>query len=353
MVAKKSTAGLNWQQLPKIDLHRHFEGSIPLGFVLKHARNGAVPLPPELNQLASLLTIQPGDPKDPETFLAPFSQVRKIFQDEEIIRQAARAVIAAAAEEHIRYLELHLTPTALASASGAVPVQTVRWLCQAASEAATEHDLMVSFIVSLNRHESLSQAEQSVAAAVELQSEGVVAVDLAGNEADYSAEEFEPLLRQAKSAGLKISVHAGEWAGPESVAFAINQLEADRIVHGVRIMEREELVRQARDLRLPIAVCLTSNLQSGVVDRMDQHPLPMMIAAGLQITLGTDDPAISRTNLAQEFSLAVEHLGLSDDSLRGIVLAGSQAAFLERKERQQLEADFQRWLGLAPELPSD
>ncbi len=190
-----------------------------------------------------------------------------------------------------------------------------------------------------------------MAAAVELAELGVVAVDLAGDEANYDAEPFVPLLAQARSAGLKVSVHAGEWAGPESVGFAMNQIKADRIVHGVRIMEREELVRQARELRLPFAVCLTSNLQSGVVERLDQHPLPFMIAAGLQVNLGTDDPVISGTNLVNEFRLASKHLSLSDDSLRGLILAGSQAAFLEPKERSELEANFQRWLGLAPGSP--
>jgi adenosine deaminase len=282
--------------------------------------------------------------------LSPFPHIRQIFQDEEVLRLVAASVVKAAAEDNVRYLELHLTPSALASSSGHRAVEVTDWVCQAARQAAEERAITVKFIVSLNRHESLARAEESVQAAVDLSDLGIVAVDLAGDEAGHGAEGFLPLLKQAKEDGLAVSVHAGEWDGPRSVAYALENLQVDRIIHGVRIMEDPELVRVARERRLPFAVCLTSNFQSGVVHSLEAHPLPMMLAAGLQVSLGTDDPSVSQTTLTQEYQLAEKHLDLGFDSMRGMMLAGAQAAFAPEKERRLLETKFQEWLGLAPNV---
>jgi adenosine deaminase len=337
-----------WQSLPKIDLHRHLEGSIPFDLAYKLAKAGRVPLPSEKKELLDLITIAEDAAPSPTTFLAPFEHIRRLFQDEGTIAEAAKAVVAAAFDEGVRYLELHLTPAALAAASGASLPQATQWACRALQREAMAKELTLKIIISINRHEGIELGEHALQAALDMMEEGVVGIDLAGDESRFNGHEFKPMLHRAKEAGLKVSIHAGEWAGPESVAYALHELGADRIIHGVRIMEDEELVREARDLRVPFVVCLTSNLQSGVVDSLEQHPLPLMMAAGLQLSLGTDDPALSRTNLNKEFALAQEHLGMGFDSLRGMTMAGVQAAFAEEKERGQLERTFQKWLGLAP-----
>ena len=338
--------------LPKIDLHRHLEGSIPMDVIQRLAAEGRVPLPSDRDELSQKLTIGPLDPRTPSNFLAPFSSLRKVFQDESVIREVAASVVREAAEDNIHYLELHLTPAALAAESGGSAEDVTRWVCEAGRRAAEELPIDLRFVVSLNRHEPLEVAEASVRAAVELAGMGIVGVDLAGDEAHHSASPFVPLLKEARAAGMNISIHAGEWAGPESVRFALEHLEADRIVHGVAIMKDPGLVRMARDRRIPFAICLTSNVQSGVVDSLGQHPLPMMISAGMQVSLGTDDPSVSQTSLTREYELASRHLQLGFDSLRGLILSGAQAAFLPEKERRNLEEQYQRWLGLAPKSES-
>ncbi|MFP3854411.1 MAG: adenosine deaminase [Anaerolineales bacterium] len=335
--------------LPKIDLHRHLEGSIPIDVVQRLVSQGQVPLPSDRDQLLQKLTVGPSDPRTPSNFLAPFSALRKVFQNESVIREVAVSAVRAAAEDNIRYLELHLTPAALAAESGGSAEDVTRWVCEAGRQAAEDLPMNLRFIVSLNRHEPLEVAENSVRAATDLSDMGIVGVDLAGDETNYSAAPFISLMKEARAAGMNLSIHAGEWAGADSVRFALDHLEADRIVHGVRSMEDPELVRMARDRRVPFIVCLTSNLQSGVVDSIGDHPLPMMIAAGIQVSLGTDDPSVSQTSLTREYELARRHLQLGFDSLRGSILSGAQAAFLPQKQRHQLEEQYQRWLGLAPD----
>lgn len=340
----------DWRGLPKIDLHRHLEGAIPLDLIQRLAAESRIPLPTDHALLAELVTFSPSDNPSVQSFLAPFEHIRKVFQTEEIIKTVAAEVTAAAAMEGVHYLELHITPSALVASSGADVSEAVGWVCQAVQESADANDITTNIIISLNRHEPVTAGEAAIQAALDWRDDGVVGVDLAGDESQYDARPFSSLLQRAREAGLKISLHAGEWAGPESVAFAMKEIQADRIVHGVRIMEDQDLVRLAQMKRVPLVVCLTSNLQSGVVESFDDHPLPHMLAAGLQVSLATDDPSISRTTLADEFEIAQRQLGLGPDSVRGMMLAATQAAFLPDRDKRELEARFQEWLGLAPQI---
>jgi adenosine deaminase len=336
--------------LPKIDLHRHLEGSVRLATVHELAESGRIPLSSDLGELERVLTVRPGDPRTHDHFLSRFVGMRSVFQSEGIIRRITAEAVADMAAESIRYAELHVTPIALATAGGFKYGDVLRWVLEAIKETA-QRTTTVKIVVSLNRHESITEAERVLRAAVEFKEDGVVGVDLAGDEARYPAKGFRGLFHKAKAEGLHISVHAGEWAGPNSVRQAIEDLGADRIAHGIRVMEDKDAVVMARERRIPFAVCLTSNVQSGVVDGYSSHPLPLMIQAGLQVCLNSDDPAISSTDLNREYKRAITELGLAMDTLKGMILSGAQASFLADKPRKELEATMQNELGLA--LASD
>jgi len=336
--------------LPKVDLHRHLEGSVRLATIAELAEHGAIPLPSDPAQLRRLVTVQPGDPATHAHFLSRFVAIRQVFQTEDIIRRVAAEAVEDARLDGVRHLELHVTPPALAEAGGFAFEDVLRWVWQSGSAAAGD-ELSLGLVVSLNRHEPLALAE-SVVTAVS-QAEGVVAFDLAGDEAAHDAAPFTELLAQAKRRGRSVSVHAGEWAGAGSVRQAVEVLGADRIAHGVRAMEDRDTVLMARQRGIPFAVCLTSNVQSGVVSDYEQHPLPAMIQAGLQVSLNTDDPAVSGIRLSDEYQTAMEKLGLSLESLQMLVLAAAQSAFLPTKPKAALLADLQRTFGLAVEGASE
>ena len=136
--------------------------------------------------------------------------------------------------------------------------------------------------------------------------------------------------------GLKIAIHAGEWGGPENVRQAIEQFDADRIGHGVRVMEDDYTVSLARDRQTCFEVCITSNYQTGVVKELTDHPLKKMIDAGLNVTINTDDPGISQITLSNEYKVAEESLGLSRETVRNCILAAARSSFLQESERQKL-----------------
>ena len=346
MIQRGPTSEPDFSDWPKVDLHRHLEGSLRVNSVHELALQGKVPLPNEIEALKSAIRLQPGDERSSEVFLSKFKSIRKVFQSERIVRRMADEAVVDAARDGVRYLELHVTPSALSAATEAPFETMLARALEGASAAAEGRDIKVRIVASVNRHEGAAVAQRVLDAAAARVGAGVVGLDLAGDESRALGREFSNVFSAAREAGLGLSAHAGEWAGPESVQFALEDLAVDRIVHGVRVMENRDIALMARDRRVPFLVCLTSNVDSGVVADVKSHPLPAMIQAGLQVTLNTDDPSLSGITLSDEYRTAVGALEMSPESIKGLILAAAQAAFLTDPERRQLGDRLQRSLGL-------
>ncbi len=326
--------------MPRIDLHRHLEGSLRLSTVAELAEVHGLDLPHDPEALRSLVQIPEHNPTDARGFLDIFRRLRRIYRSPEIIRRVTAEAIADAAADSIRYLELRFTPAALSEARGFDLAEVMDWVLDAAEEQAQVQGIRVGMVVGINRREPLTGAERVADLAIQRRGR-IVGLDLAGNEIDFPADPFRLLFAAARQTGLGITIHAGEWTGAESVRQAIEDMGADRIGHGVRILEDPAVVALARERGTVFEVCLSSNLHSGVVACLGDHPLPRMLEAGLRVTLNTDDPGISDITLSGEHTLAVEGLGCSLDTLRGLTLTAAQAAFLPAKERGQLESRLQ------------
>lgn len=327
--------------MPKVDLHRHLEGSLRLDTMLDIAREFGVTVPVSLHGLSGLVQIQERDPLTFQNFLAKFNTLRLFYRSPEVIRRVAREAVQDAARDNVRYLELRFTPVALGRAESFPLREVVGWVCASAAEAARESGVRVGLIASVNRHESVGLAEEVAALAVEFRDQGIVGMDLAGNEAEFSAEPFAGVFAGVREAGLHLTIHAGEWAGAHNVREAVEELRAERIGHGVRVMEDNSVVALARERGTTFEVCVTSNYQSGVVNDLNEHQLPAMLAAGLDVTINTDDPSVSRIDLGHEYRLVCEALGLPLEALRERVLAAARAAFLPPGERQALVAELE------------
>jgi adenosine deaminase len=336
--------------LPKVDLHRHLEGSLRLKTLMDVARDEDLDLPHEESQLRERVQIGGEQPKTLPNFLSKFRTLRQIYRSPEIIRRVTREAIEDAAADRIQYLELRFTPVALSQAKDFPLEEVMDWVIQFAIEAAEENSVELGLIASVNRHEPVEKAEEVARLAADKE---VVGLDLAGNEVEFPADPFHSIFRAGRQAGLGTTIHAGEWSGAESVRQALNDMAATRIGHGVRVMESLEAVKLARERRTMFEVCLTSNFHSGVVADMGDHPLPAMIEAGLQVTINTDDPGISNIRLSDEYFTAVSELGLSNETLNGMILVAAQASFLPEKSRRRLEASLQEQLGLSTTSDAD
>jgi adenosine deaminase len=327
--------------LPKIDLHRHLEGSLRLSTLVEVARRFELDLPAgDLEALRPLVQVTNDEPNF-RNFLEKFNVLRRFYQAPDVISRLAYEVVADAARDNVRYLELRFTPYALASSQGYALADVTDWVLAAVQAAVRDHPgLRVGLIASINRHESLAIAEQVARLAIERRDQGIVGLDLAGDEVNHSAEQFRPLFLAAREAGLGVVAHAGEWTGAATVRDAIEALAVQRIGHGVRVLEDPAVVALARERGIVFEVCLTSNVQTGVVPRLGDHPLCQMANQGLRITINTDDPAVSDTDLTEEYGKAIDHLGFSLAEIKHSILIAAESAFLPPPARAALVEGF-------------
>jgi len=341
-----------YKALPKVELHRHLEGSIRLGTMMNVARTHGLPIP-TTSRLRELVQMNENEDYTFENFLSKFQTLRLLYRSPEVIDRITRETIADCAEDNVRYLELRFTPVALSRSENFPLSDVLDWVTDAAAGAEAETGVKTRLIVSVNRHEGPDLVGQIVALAADRVSKGVVGLDMAGDEANYSGMGFLGLFKEAKQAGLHATIHAGEWGPASNVLDAIMYLGADRIGHGVRVLEDPYVVSVARERKIPFEVCVTSNYQSGVVPSLAVHPLPRMLALGLDVTINTDDPSISQIALSDEYRVACTELGLSFNTLRERVLAAAQATFLPEPDKaalvESIEEGFSQESGFTQE----
>nr|MBN1228309.1 adenosine deaminase [Anaerolineae bacterium] len=323
--------------LPKIELHRHLEGSLRLGTMADIAREYHLDLPGyEVEQFRNLVQMMPDDPPTADMFISKFGTLRKFYRSPEIIQRVAYEAVIDAALDNVIYLELRFTPIALGRIKRYPLTDVTDWVISAVDQAKAEAGIDVGLIISMNRHESVELGDKFVDIAIDNQDRGIVGIDLAGAENHYPGKPFERVFRKAHEAGLNVTIHAGEWAGPESVLEAIHVLGAQRLGHGVRIIEAPDVMALVRDRGIALEVCPTSNLQSGVTPALEKHPLPYLYAEGLLTTLNTDDPGVSGIDLTDEYVVAMRHFDFSLQDIKQHVLNAAQVAFLAEAARQSL-----------------
>ena len=334
---REDTKPLNqYLALPKVELHRHLEGSLRLTTMLDIAHQHGVTVPDSTFNLSGLVQVQDQDPMTFTNFLEKFKTLRLFYKSPDVIHRVTREAVEDAARDNVRYLELRFTPVALSRAEGFPLHDVMDWVSTSAHEAARENNIKVGLIASVNRHESPELAEQVAWLAADHIQDGLLGMDLAGNEAEFKADSFYGIFKEAKQAGLRLTIHAGEWGPAANVREAILNFEADRIGHGVRVMEDENIIAMARERNAVFEVCVTSNFQSGVVKALADHPAPRMIAAGLNVTINTDDPSVSRITLSHEYQVVCENLKVPMDKLKSSVLLAAQSSFMKDDEKKNL-----------------
>jgi adenosine deaminase len=322
--------------LPKVELHRHLEGSLRLRTMLEIARTQGITVPINTGSLSNLVQVQKSEPSTYQNFLSKFTTLRLFYRSQEVIARITREAVEDAARDNIRYLELRFTPAALSREERFQLGDVIEWVCESTQQAAHEFGLRVGLIVSINRHESVELAEQVASLAAARCGNGLVGLDLAGNEAEFPAKPFAGIFREAQQSGLKLTIHAGEWGGAANIRDAFEIFNADRIGHGVRVVDDPSVMALARERGTAFEVCVTSNYQTGVTPASSVHPLMKMLQEGINVTICSDDPSISQITLTDEYHRVCEDMDLNPAKLKERILAAGRAAFLPEQEQHKL-----------------
>ncbi len=342
-MTERVTASLNtYRALPKVELHRHLEGSLRLDTMVDIARQHGLEIPEDVLRLSTLVQVQEEEKFTFQNFLSKFNTLRMFYRSPEVIHRVTREAIEDAAKDNVKYLELRFTPVALSRAERFPLHDVIDWVMSSSKEAAEKNGIIVKLIASVNRHESTDLAEQVAWLAAEHMKNGIVGLDLAGNEAEFPAAPFTGIFKEAKEAGLQVTIHAGEWGPAAYIKEAIEEIGADRIGHGVRVLEDANITALAKERGTAFEVCVTSNYQSGVVAALDAHPLMKMLEAGVNATVNTDDPSISRITLSHEYYTACEDLQMPQPVLKQRIVAAAQAGFLPDAEKEKLVAQLKQ-----------
>lgn len=346
-MTERVTASLNtYRALPKVELHRHLEGSLRLDTMVDIARQHGITIPADVLRLSDLVQVQEQDTYTFQNFLAKFNTLRLFYRSPDVIHRITREAIEDAARDNVRYLELRFTPVALSRAERFPLHDVMDWVITSARNAAKASNIRVGLIASVNRHESTDLAEQVAWLAAEHLDDGVVALDLAGNEAEFPSYPFYGVFNEARQAGLHVTIHAGEWGPARHVKEAIEELGAERIGHGVRVLEDANITALAKDRGVAFEVCITSNYQSGVVKSLEAHPLLKLFENGINVTINTDDPSISRITLSHEYYTACDGLQMPQYTLKERIVAAAKAGFLPATEKEKLVTQLTKDLKL-------
>jgi aminodeoxyfutalosine deaminase len=301
---------VGFHERPKAELHLHLEGSVTPELMRE--------LAPELSaeEIRERFAF-----RNFAGFLECYKWVVERLRCPEDYALVARRLLAGLAQQNVRYAEITIS-------AGVVlwKKQEFGPIYHAVQREAARSPVTVRWNLDAIRHLGAEHAMQVAELAAERVGNGVVSFGIGGDEVRGPAEWFTEVYKFATASGLRLTAHAGETAGPESVWAAL-RLGAERIGHGIRAVDDPDLLRRLRDQKIPLEICISSNVATGAVESLHAHPVRRLYDAGVPIVLNTDDPGLFNTTLEREYHLAASELGFSEAELTQIVENGFRYAF--------------------------
>jgi adenosine deaminase len=323
---------------PKAELHVHLDGALRPATMLELARQQGVRLPADTPEaLAKAMLVR--EAKNLEEYLEKYSITLSVLQSAAALERVAYEFVVDKAAENVRYVEVRYSP--LLHRPALTLAQAIEAPLAGIRRASAETGTKVGLIVCGMRTKSPSESLELARAAAEYQSAGVTAFDLAGAERGFPARDHRAAFEYAAAHGMACTCHAGEGDGPQSIQQALHECGAQRIGHGTRLGEDPALLEEVIARKIPLEMCLTSNVHTHVVSAVAEHPFKRYLQQGVVVTLNTDGPLTDGITLTDEYFQAHAVLGLSPDDLARVVLNTCESAFLPEFEKVALVSRVQ------------
>lgn len=329
--------------LPKAELHLHLEGSVDAATLAELSRKNCTPFPWQNNRYKAspdsnrVLSVEEAEKMykyaDFTGFMKVFKAVTERVRDAEDFELITYRMIEKLAAQNVLHAEVF------------VSVGVVLWRGQNFDElfegmergrVRGERDFGTSlyWIFDAVRHFGPEEGEKVLKKALQFQSHNVIGIGIGGDERLAGPEPFEHVYAKAAQRGLRLSVHAGETVGPESITGALNVLKAERIGHALHAWEDESLMSRLVREQIPLEICISSNLRTGCCNSLKEHPVRRYFDAGALVTLSTDDPAMFQTSLVCEYQIAQDEFGFADEELRQLAVNSFKASWLPEEKKQ-------------------
>ncbi|WP_040805402.1 adenosine deaminase [Nocardia concava] len=320
--------------IPKAELHLHIEGTLEPELAFRLAARNGVTLPfDSVEDLRAAYSFG-----DLQSFLDLYYALTDVLRTEQDFTDLAEAYLARAQADGVRHAEIFFDPQA--HTSRGIAFDTVaRGLLAALDRSQDKYGVSTSLILSFLRDQSAESALETLAAA-EPFLDRIIAVGLDSAEVGHPPSKFAAVYERARALGLRAVAHAGEEGPPDYIREALDVLGVERIDHGVRCLEDQELVDRLVRERIPLTVCPFSNVRLRVVDTLDKHPLRRMLDAGLVVTVNSDDPAYFGGYVHENLTATATAIGLTDDQIHTLARNSFEAAFLDDETRATYLAEL-------------
>lgn len=323
--------------IPLCELHRHLDGAIRLQTILDLADQHGIALPAhDLKGLAPYVHIDKVEP-DLMAFIARFKYMIEVLVDGKACRRVAYEAVEDAHDEGLDYVELRFSPWFMGERHGLHAQEVMEACIDGVKAGERDTGTRANVIGILSRTYGPDVCKKELEAILACR-DGVVAVDLAGDEARFPPPLFIDHFKKVRNAGLHVTIHAGEADGPASVWSAIKDLGAERIGHGFRSIEDPALVDHLVEQGIGLEICPTSNLHTTTVALYESHPVKALANAGVKFCLSTDDPGISNITIGHEYQVAAPATGLTLAQIHQSQADSLEMAFLSKEEKSVLKS---------------
>ncbi len=328
---------LNWlRRVPKVELHLHLEGAIPHDAFWQLVRKyGGDPSVGRASDLPIRFRFT-----DFSHFIQNWNWKNGFLREYEDFSFLAEAVARNLAVQHILYAEVFFSPADFANHG----LQTQQ-LAEAVRAGLSRVDgTEVNLIADLVRDYGPARAMRTLEEIFEVKQLGIVGVGIGGTEHRFPPQLFQSVFAQARRFGFRTSAHAGETSGPESIWGAIRSLGVDRIGHATRAIEDDALVDFLAETRIPVEACPVSNVRTGIIGSVADHPVKLYLQRGVVVTVNTDDPAMFGNSLAGELDLLAETFEFSPEDMRDLTLNAARSAWIQGEAKSLLiRKIFEGW----------
>lgn len=326
--------------LPKVELHVHHVGSASPRIVAELAarHEGHTPVPADPDRLADYFAF-----RDFAHFVEIYLTVVDLIRDEEDVRILTFEVARELARQQVRYAELTVTPYSHVHRGIPAPAFCAA-IEDARKRAEAELGIVLRWCFDIPGEAGLRAAEETLRIALEESPDGLISFGLGGPEVGVSRPQFKPYFDQARAAGLHSVPHAGETTGAQTIWDALRDLGAERIGHGISAVHDPRLLEYLAEHQIGLEVCPTSNVRTRAVPSLAEHPLPLMVEAGLLVTINSDDPPMFGTTLDNEYAVAAELLGSGKEGLAALARTAVTASFLPYPGRARITAEIDAYL---------